>query len=62
MTKIPPPVGEHPYLTIVESRRAWDTHLWVEGFFEVFPATVIAFFDRLTRVTPGQSITPKPTL
>jgi nitric oxide reductase subunit B len=37
--------GQHTHLTIVEYWRWWVVHLWVEGFFEVFATTVIAFFS-----------------
>ncbi|MBI2824220.1 MAG: nitric-oxide reductase large subunit [Planctomycetia bacterium] len=36
--------GRHTNLSIVEYWRWWVVHLWVEGFFEVFATTVIAFF------------------
>lgn len=36
--------GQHTHLSIVEYWRWWVVHLWVEGFFEVFATTVIAFF------------------
>ena len=42
--------GQHTHLTIVEYWRWWVVHLWVEGFFEVFATTVIAFF--FTRLGP----------
>ncbi len=46
--------GHHTHLTIVEYWRWWVVHLWVEGFFEVFATTVIAFiFMRLNLVRPG---------
>jgi nitric oxide reductase subunit B len=46
--------GQHSHLTIVEYWRWWVVHLWVEGFFEVFATTVIAFFFmRLGLVRPG---------
>ncbi|MEK6643360.1 MAG: nitric-oxide reductase large subunit [Planctomycetota bacterium] len=46
--------GQHTHLTIVEYWRWWVVHLWVEGFFEVFATTVIAFiFMRLNLVRPG---------
>ena len=46
--------GQHTHLTIVEYWRWWVVHLWVEGFFEVFATTVIAFiFMRLHLVRPG---------
>ncbi|MDC0935672.1 nitric-oxide reductase large subunit [Pirellulales bacterium] len=46
--------GRHTHLTIVEYWRWWVVHLWVEGFFEVFATTVIAFiFMRLSLVRPG---------
>ncbi len=44
--------GQHTHLSIVEYWRWWVIHLWVEGFFEVFATTVIAFFfARLHLVT-----------
>jgi len=36
--------GQHTHLSLVEYWRWWVVHLWVEGFFEVFATTVIAFF------------------
>ncbi len=40
--------GRHTNLAIVEYWRWWVVHLWVEGFFEVFATTVIAFlFSRM---------------
>jgi nitric oxide reductase subunit B len=46
--------GRHTHLSIVEYWRWWVVHLWVEGFFEVFATTVIAFvFMRLKLVRPG---------
>ena len=40
--------GQHTNLVIAEYWRWWVVHLWVEGFFEVFAAVVIAFlFVRL---------------
>ena len=45
--------GQHTHLTIVEYWRWWVVHLWVEGFFEVFATTVIAFlFMRLGLIRP----------
>jgi nitric oxide reductase subunit B len=45
--------GRHTHLSIVEYWRWWVVHLWVEGFFEVFATTVIAFvFMRLGLVRP----------
>ncbi len=45
--------GQHTHLSIVEYWRWWVVHLWVEGFFEVFATTVIAFvFMRLNLVRP----------
>lgn len=35
--------GRQTHLTLVEYWRWWVVHLWVEGFFEVFATTVIAF-------------------
>lgn len=46
--------GQHTHLSLVEYWRWWVVHLWVEGFFEVFATTVIAFiFMRLNLVRPG---------
>ncbi len=46
--------GHHTHLSMVEYWRWWVVHLWVEGFFEVFATTVIAFiFMRLNLVRPG---------
>ncbi len=45
--------GRHTHLSMVEYWRWWVVHLWVEGFFEVFATTVIAFiFMRLNLVRP----------
>jgi nitric oxide reductase subunit B len=45
--------GRHSHLSMVEYWRWWVVHLWVEGFFEVFATTVIAFFfARLKLVRP----------
>ncbi|MEZ5364002.1 MAG: nitric-oxide reductase large subunit [Bryobacterales bacterium] len=45
--------GQHTHLSIVEYWRWWVVHLWVEGFFEVFATTVIAFFfARLKLIRP----------
>ena len=35
--------GEHTSLTVMEYWRWWVVHLWVEGFFEVFATTGLAF-------------------
>jgi len=46
--------GHHSPLSLVEYWRWWVVHLWVEGFFEVFATTVIAFiFMRLNLVRAG---------
>jgi nitric oxide reductase subunit B len=46
--------GRHTHLSMVEYWRWWVVHLWVEGFFEVFATTVIAFFFmRLNLIKPG---------
>ena len=46
--------GQHTHLSIVEYWRWWVVHLWVEGFFEVFATTVIAFFfTRLGLIKPA---------
>jgi nitric oxide reductase subunit B len=46
--------GQHSHLSVVEYWRWWVVHLWVEGFFEVFATSVIAFFfARIGLVQPG---------
>ncbi|HSB17979.1 MAG TPA: nitric-oxide reductase large subunit [Bryobacteraceae bacterium] len=46
--------GQHTHLSMVEYWRWWVVHLWVEGFFEVFATTVIAFFfTRLHLIRPA---------
>ncbi|MCB1587639.1 MAG: cbb3-type cytochrome c oxidase subunit I, partial [Xanthomonadales bacterium] len=46
--------GRHTHISMVEYWRWWVVHLWVEGFFEVFATTVIAFiFMRLNLIRPG---------
>jgi nitric oxide reductase subunit B len=46
--------GQHTHLSMVEYWRWWVVHLWVEGFFEVFATTVIAFFfARLGLIKPA---------
>src|SRR6185503_15842220 len=46
--------GQHTHLSMVEYWRSWVVHLSVEGFFEVFATTVIAFiFMRLNLIRPG---------
>jgi nitric oxide reductase subunit B len=48
--------GQHTHLSIVEYWRWWVVHLWVEGFFEVFATTVIAFFfTRLGLIKPAMA-------
>ena len=45
--------GMKSHLTVVEYWRWWVVHLWVEGFFEVFATTVVAFlFARLGVIKP----------
>lgn len=45
--------GRHSHLSMIEYWRWWVVHLWVEGFFEVFATTVIAFiFMRLNLIRP----------
>jgi len=36
-------IGRQTHLSVAEYWRWWVVHLWVEGFFEVFATTVIAF-------------------
>jgi nitric oxide reductase subunit B len=46
--------GRQTNLAIAEYWRWWVVHLWVEGFFEVFATTVIAFlFVRMGLVRPS---------
>jgi nitric oxide reductase subunit B len=48
--------GMRSHLTTVEYWRWWVVHLWVEGFFEVFATTVIAFlFARLRVIRPDHA-------
>ncbi|NLY64192.1 MAG: nitric-oxide reductase large subunit [Alcaligenaceae bacterium] len=35
--------GERTHITVMEYWRWWVVHLWVEGFFEVFATTALAF-------------------
>lgn len=45
--------GRNTHISMVEYWRWWVVHLWVEGFFEVFATTVIAFvFARLGLIRP----------
>jgi len=45
--------GRNTHISMVEYWRWWVVHLWVEGFFEVFATTVIAFvFARLQLIRP----------
>ncbi len=45
--------GRNTHISMVEYWRWWVVHLWVEGFFEVFATTVIAFvFARLKLIRP----------
>ncbi|HTK77489.1 MAG TPA: nitric-oxide reductase large subunit, partial [Gemmataceae bacterium] len=47
-------IWKHTHLAMAEYWRWWVVHLWVEGFFEVFATTVIAFvFMRLQLIRPG---------
>lgn len=51
-------VGHATHLSIAEYWRWWVVHLWVEGFFEVFATTVIAFlFSRLGLIRPRLAAT-----
>ena len=46
--------GRHTHISMVEYWRWWVVHLWLEGFFEVFATTVIAFlFARLGLLSAG---------
>ena len=49
--------GQHTHLSMVEYWRWWVVHLWVEGFFEVFATTAIAFFfTRIGLIQPGLAV------
>ncbi|MEJ5928920.1 nitric-oxide reductase large subunit [Corynebacterium sp. H128] len=51
-------VNHETHLSIAEYWRWWVVHLWVEGFFEVFATTVIAFlFARIGLVRPAAATT-----
>lgn len=48
--------GMRSHLTTVEYWRWWVVHLWVEGYFEVFATTVIAFlFSKLGVIRPERA-------
>ncbi len=49
--------GQHTNLAIAEYWRWWVVHLWVEGFFEVFATTIIAFLLTRMRLVRIQSAT-----
>lgn len=46
--------GMRSHITVVEYWRWWVVHLWVEGFFEVFATTVIAFLFARLRVIKAE--------
>ena len=51
-------IGHSTHLSIAEYWRWWVVHLWVEGFFEVFATTVIAFlFARLGLIKASSGTT-----
>ncbi|MCH8612412.1 cbb3-type cytochrome c oxidase subunit I [Arsenicicoccus dermatophilus] len=51
-------IGHSTHLSIAEYWRWWVVHLWVEGFFEVFATTVIAFlFSRLGLIRSSSATT-----
>lgn len=51
-------VNHETHLSIAEYWRWWVVHLWVEGFFEVFATTVIAFlFARLGLIRVASATT-----
>ncbi len=47
--------GMRSHLSVVEYWRWWVVHLWVEGYFEVFAAVVIAFLFAKLRVIRAES-------
>ena len=50
--------GRQTNLAVAEYWRWWVVHLWVEGFFEVFAAVVVAFlFVRLQLLKPSTATT-----
>ncbi len=46
--------GMRSHITVVEYWRWWVVHLWVEGFFEVFATTVIAFLFAKLKVIKAE--------
>ena len=50
--------GERTHLSVMEYWRWWVVHLWVEGFFEVFATTALAFiFSTLGLVSKRMATT-----
>ncbi len=50
--------GERTHLSVMEYWRWWVVHLWVEGFFEVFATTALAFiFSTLGLVSARMATT-----
>ena len=50
--------GERTNLSVMEYWRWWVVHLWVEGFFEVFATTALAFvFSSMGLVSRGMATT-----
>lgn len=48
--------GSKTHISIMEYWRWWVVHLWVEGFFEVFATTVLAFlFSKMGLIRPASA-------
>lgn len=49
--------GERTHLSVMEYWRWWVVHLWVEGFFEVFATTALAFIFSTLGLVSGRMAT-----
>jgi nitric oxide reductase subunit B len=49
--------GEHTHITVMEYWRWWVVHLWVEGIFEVFATTALAFIFSTMGLVSRQTAT-----
>ncbi|MGX5724832.1 nitric-oxide reductase large subunit [Metapseudomonas otitidis] len=49
--------GERTHLSVMEYWRWWVVHLWVEGFFEVFATTALAFIFSSMGLVPKRMAT-----
>src|SRR3546814_1074712 len=48
--------GERTHITIMEYWRWWVVHLWVEGIFEVFATTALAFIFSFGRASGRERV------